>query len=111
MSSISPDPRLDRAGALASQVSLDQLSVESLRRGEQGAPQLDVAEVTYASESLVAQEIVDSGEHVLNAGAWDGVAEGQRLLSGDTGVEAQLGTLELSQAADQATELILGAFA
>ena len=109
--SISPDPRLDRAGPLASPSSLDQL--DTLRRGEQGqgAPQLDVAEVTYASEALVAQDIVDSGEDVLNAGAWDDVADGERLLSGDTGLEAQLGRLDLSQAADQAADLILEAFA
>jgi hypothetical protein len=113
MSSISPDPRLDRAGPMASQVSLDQVSTDALRRGEhgQGAPQLEAAEVAYASEALVAQNVVDSGESVLNARAWDGVADGERLLSGDTEFEAQLGTLELSQAADQAADAILGAFA
>jgi hypothetical protein len=118
MSSISPDPRLDRAGPMASQVSLEALpldarSADALRRGEQGqgAPQLEAAEVAYASDALVAQDLVDSGENVLNARAWDGIADGDRLLSGDTEFEAQLGTLELSQAADQAADAILGAFA
>lgn len=111
--SISPDPRLDRAGPLASQVALDQHSLDAVRRGEsgQGTAQLDVTEITYASESLVAQEVVDSGEDVLNVGAWDGVAEGERLLAGDAGLQAQLGGLDLSQAADQAADLILGVFA
>jgi len=113
MSSINPDPRLDRAGPLASQVALDQRSIDELHRGEQGhaAPQADLAEAAYASDSLVAQDTVDSGENMLNAGAWDGIADGERLLSGDSRLEAQLGTLELSRAADQAADIILDAFA
>jgi hypothetical protein len=112
MSSISPDPRVDRASPLASQ-TLDPHSLDGLRRGEQGqgAAQLDVAEVSYASEALVAQDLVDSGEDVLNAGAWDDVPEGERHLSGDGSVQAQLGSLDLSQAADRAADLILEPFA
>jgi hypothetical protein len=117
MSSISPDPRLDRAGPLASQAALDQQQsldrLDDLRRGEQGqgASPLDVAEAGYASEALVTQEQVDSGEDVLNAGAWDDVPEGARYLAGDGSVQAQLGSLDLSQAADRAADLILEPFA
>jgi len=51
----------------------------------------------------------DPGEDVLNIAAWDGVASGNRQLSGDLAFEASLSAIDLSQAADQGTDAILDA--
>lgn len=51
----------------------------------------------------------DPGEDVLNVAAWDGVAAGDRQLSGDVAFEARLSASDLSHAADLGTDAILDA--
>ncbi|ATD66325.1 hypothetical protein CNR27_01745 [Luteimonas chenhongjianii] len=53
----------------------------------------------------------DPGEDILNLAAWDGVAAGDRLLSGDVAFEARLSAIDLAQAVDQGTDAILDALA
>lgn len=109
MSSIAPDPTLNRAGldSLGGQVSLDDL------RRQQGfdAPQTgnEVAEVAYAP--LADNPATDAGEAVLNASAWDGVPEGSRTLAGDTAFENALSTMSLGDAADLGANAVIAAFA
>lgn len=101
MSSIGSDPHLNVTGLdrLGGQGALDDLQ-------RQQAPEA-------AREALRADPAaaVDPGEQVLAAGAWDGVDPGARLLAGDLGFENGLGALDLSQAADRATDAILDALA
>jgi hypothetical protein len=110
MSSITPDPSLNRAGldSLGGQVSLEDL------RHRQGldTPQAE-AEVVDLGQSPTADGAADTdaGEAVLNASAWDGVAEGARLLSGDMAFENGLGALDLGSAADQGVDAVITAFA
>lgn len=109
MSSITPDPTLHRAGldSLTGSVSLDDL------RRQQGldTPQTgtETAEVAYAP--LADSPATDAGEDVLNASAWDGVPEGDRLLSGDMAFENGLGAMDLGEAADQGVDAVIAAFA
>lgn len=53
----------------------------------------------------------DQGEDILNLQAWEGVAPGDRRLSGDAAFEARLSAVDLSQAVDQGTDAILDALA
>lgn len=111
MSSIgSPDPHLNRAGleSLNGQVSLDELRRRDQGTGTQGPEQLRGPEPSLPPRDVPA---TDPGEDMLNATAWDGVPDGQRLLAGDLGFESQLGTMELSSAADSAADAIMGALA
>ncbi|HJR72215.1 MAG TPA: hypothetical protein VJ806_01085 [Luteimonas sp.] len=107
MSSIAPDPSLNRTGldSLAGSVSLDDL------RRQQGleAPQAEVAEP--AAPSTDSASAVDAGETVLNAPAWDGISQGSRLLAGDMAFENGLGALDLGDAADQGVDAVIAAFA
>ncbi|TKR29263.1 hypothetical protein FCE95_13945 [Luteimonas gilva] len=107
MSSIAPDPSLNRTGldSLAGSVSLDDL------RRQQGleAPQTETAEPAAASVDTAST--VDAGETLLNAPAWDGVAPGDRLLAGDMAFENGLGALDLGAAADQGVDAVIAAFA
>jgi len=107
MSSIAPDPSLNRTGldSLAGSVSLDDL------RRQQGleAPQTETAEPATASVDTAST--VDAGETLLNAPAWDGVAPGDRLLAGDMAFENGLGALDLGAAADQGVDAVIAAFA
>lgn len=107
MSSITPDPTVNRAGL---DPRSDQLSLDDLRRdhGLGGVPQNEVAEASYAAPPTAAES--DSGEDVLNASAWDGVPEGSRLLGGDLAFENALGAMDLSQAADQGADAVLASF-
>jgi len=110
MSSITPDPTLNRAGleSLSGQVSLDDL------RRQQGfdAPQAgsEVAEVAYAPLAD-SPATADAGEAVLNASAWDGIPEGARALAGDMAFENGLSALPLGDAADQGVDAVISAFA
>lgn len=109
MSSIgSPDPHLNRAGleSLSGQVSLDELRRRDQGPGAQGPEQLRGPEPSLPSRDATA---ADPGEAMLNAAAWDGVPQGQRLLAGDLGFESRLGAMELSSAADSAADAVLGA--
>ncbi len=112
MSSIgSPDPRLNRAGleSLGGQVSLDELHRREQGPGAQGLEQL--RDSGASSPAGAGRTAADLGEDVLNASAWDGVAQGQRMLAGDRGLESQLGAMSLSSAADSAADAILATIA
>jgi hypothetical protein len=106
----SSDPRLTRTGL----ESLNgQLSLDELRGREQGpgAPDAGVEQLrgTTPESPRDLQPTTDAGEDVLNAAAWEGVPDGQRLLAGDRGLESQLGAMDLSSAADSAADAILDA--
>lgn len=110
MSSITPDPTLNRAGldSLTGQVSLDDLRrQQGLETPQAGA---EVAEAAYAPLAD-SPATTDAGEDVLNASAWDGVPEGTRLLSGDMSFENGLGALDLGDAADQGVDAVIASFA
>lgn len=109
MSSITPDP-LNRAGldSLGGQVSLDDLRrQQGLETPQGGTP---TAEVAYAPLAD-SPSATDAGETVLNASAWEGVPEGERLLAGDMAFENGLGSLDLSEAADQGVDAVIASFA
>lgn len=111
MSSITPDPTLNRAGldSLTGQVSLDDLRrQQGLETPQAGA---EVAEAAYAPLADSPAATTDAGEDVLNASAWDGVPEGSRLLSGDMSFENGLGELDLGDAADQGVDAVIASFA
>lgn len=106
MSSIGPDSRIDRTG-------LDSQALDSLRgreatplgqsRLEQARQASPVAEAVPA----YAPPAVDAGEDVLNADAWSGVPAGERLLAGDRALERELGSMDLSAAADRGADAVL----
>ncbi|WP_407353241.1 hypothetical protein [Luteimonas sp. R10] len=106
MSSIGSDPHLNVTGLdrLGGQAALDDL------QRQQGPQQAREVAREVAREAPQAPA-VDPGEQLLAAGAWDGVGPGARLLGGDLGFENDLGALDLSQAADRATDAILDALA
>lgn len=90
--------RLERQGALDDlhrQPADGQAGLEGL------APSFDESAAAAAG---------DVGEGVLNAAAWDGVAEGGRMLAGDYGFEAQLAAMDLGEAADHAADAVIDAF-
>ena len=105
MSSIAPDPSLNRTG-LAGSVSLDDL------RRQQGleVPQTESVDAVDAPSADTAAA-TDAGEDVLNAAAWDGVPQGARLLSGDMAFENGLSAQDLGSAADQGVDAVIAAFA
>lgn len=106
MSSIAPDPSLNRTGldSLAGSVSLDDLR----RQPGLDVPQTDAAEPVAAPSAATA---TDAGEDVLNAAAWDGVPQGARLLSGDMAFENGLSAQDLATAADRGVDAVIAAFA
>ncbi|MEZ0472448.1 hypothetical protein [Luteimonas salinilitoris] len=105
MSSIGSDPHLNVTGLgrLGGQGALDDLQRQ---QAPQQAP--DVAREALRADPAAA---TDPGEQVLAASAWDDIDPGARLLAGDLGFENGLGALDLSQAADHATDAILDALA
>ncbi|MCD9029096.1 hypothetical protein LDO26_12890 [Luteimonas sp. BDR2-5] len=104
MSSIQSDATFNAASLdrLGSQVSLDDLRRQS--GPEVAAPDAGLADVAYGPQ-------VDAGEDVLNVAAWEGTPAGHRQLAGDAAFEARLGQLDLSLAADTASDAILDALA
>lgn len=108
MSTIRPDTNITRTADLESLDS--RASLDALRQRDDGLGAADGGMELRALDSGFDQApVVDSGESVLNASAWDGVADGQRLLSGDLGFEARLGGMELSMAADGGADAVLDA--
>ncbi|MBX9401229.1 hypothetical protein K4L06_07870 [Lysobacter sp. BMK333-48F3] len=105
MSTIGPDSRIDRT-------SLDgQAALESLR-GREPAPQEQIQQSPQVAEAALpayAPPAADAGETVLNADAWSAVPEGERRLAGDPGFEHELGSLDLSSAADRGADAVLDA--
>jgi hypothetical protein len=99
MSSIGPDSRIDRTG-LDSQAALEAL------RGRETTPGQQASQVAEAVPAY-APPAVDAGETVLNAEAWSDVPAGERLLSGDRGLERELGSMDLSAAADRGADAVL----
>lgn len=100
MSTIGPDSRIDRTG-LDSQAALETL------RSRDVAPQQSVQHAVADAVPAYAPPVVDAGEDVLNADAWHGVAAGERLLTGDSRLEHELGSMDLSAAADRGTDAVL----
>ena len=107
-SSIATDTSLARSGLepLGTDRSIEQLRGRDASIGldEPGFESFDATSFDGAPFTLT-----DSGEDVLNASAWSDVPEGDRMLSGDTGFEASLGNLPLSQAADSAADAVFEA--
>lgn len=107
MSTIGPDASLTRAGL----ESLDgRVSLDGLRPRDHGVETQDVLDLRGPVAGPASQQAGDLGEAVLNAGAWNDIPAGQRLLPGDVGFEGRLGGMELSLAADSAADAILAAF-
>lgn len=104
MSSIGSDPHLNVSGlgGLGGQVALDDLQ----GRQQPGPQQVEALRET-GREGTPTPE-VDSGELVLRADAWEGTSSGARLLPGELAFENALGALELSAAADEAVDTIVG---
>lgn len=101
MSSIGPDTRLNLSG-------LDRIGgqpLDDLRR-QQGADLEATAGALATADDARGSE-TDAGEDILNAGAWDANGSGSRMLAGDLGFEAQLGAMDLAQAADHAADAVL----
>lgn len=86
-----------------------QGSIDALRGRDQGLADLVFDPQVGGGQDQASLSQTDAGEDVLNASAWDDVANGDRLLSGDPGLEASLGQMDLSQAADSAADAVLGA--
>jgi len=103
----SSNPHLNPAGL----TRLDgQVSLEELRGRDQGATrEAGLEQLRGTTPAPAARPATDAGEDVLNAAAWDGVPAGQRMLAGDPGLQARLGALDLSAAADGAADAILSA--
>jgi hypothetical protein len=103
MSTIGPDsPHL----GIASGLQRIDGPLDDLRR-QQGGEAPEVQGTAPAAEA-VPVALVDAGERVLAAPAWDGA--GSRMLAGDLGLEARLGTMPLAQAAESAVDSVLDAF-
>ncbi|ALN89198.1 MULTISPECIES: hypothetical protein [Lysobacter] len=105
MSTIGPDSRIDRTG-LDSQAALESL------RSREPAAQDPIQHANAVSEAVpaYAPPAVDAGEDVLNADAWHGVPPGERLLAGDSRLEHELGSLDLSAAADRGADAVMDSF-
>ena|SRR5690554_5607038 len=103
MSSIGSDPHLNLTGlgGLGGPAALDDLQ----GRQQQGRP-LEADALRDASLRGPPPAQVDAGELVLQADAWEGSADGTRLLPGDQPFENMLGALDLSAAADGAVDAI-----
>ena len=100
MSTIGPDSRIDRTG-LDSQAALETL------RSRDAAQQPSVQNAVAEAVPAYAPPAVDAGEDVLNADAWRGVPTGERLLAGDSRLEHELGSMDLSAAADRGADAVL----
>jgi len=102
MSTIGPDPRLGLASGL------DRIGgpLDDLRRPSGGAAE-GVQSGHPAAEAAPAAPLLDAGERILAAPAWEGAAG--RLLPGDSALEGRLGTLPLAQAAESAVDAVLDA--
>ena len=109
----SPDPRLNRAGLepLNGQASMDALHRRDHGPGAQDAALEHLRGPAASTPASDTRPATDLGEDVLNASAWDGVGQGQRMLAGDLGFESQLGAMPLSSAADSAADAILATLA
>lgn len=94
--------------SLDSHGAIEQLR---LRDGSLSTPDVAADGVETLGQSGSDAARGDPGEDTLNADAWGSVPTGDRLLAGDLGFEAQLGGMELSQAADQAADAIADALA
>ena len=103
MSSIGPDTRLNLS-------SLDRIGGHALDdlRSQQGS-ELGAITDALATVDDARGSGTDAGEDILNAGAWDSTGLGERMLAGDLGFEAQLGAMDLAQAADHAADAVLDA--
>ena len=105
MSTIGPDSRI----SLASGLDRIDGQLDDLRRQQgEGAHEVAGGRVA-ADEGAAPAALVDAGERVLAAPAWDGA--GSRMLAGDTALEGRLGGMPLAQAADSAVDAVLDAFA
>jgi hypothetical protein len=105
MSITGPDSRINVAPGLH---RIDG-PLDDLRR-QQGGDAHQVADTALAREADVARApLVDAGESMLNAPAWESGSE--RMLAGDLALESSLGSLPLGQAAEQAVDAVLDAFA
>lgn len=106
MSSIRPDPRLDRPGLDA----LGGTSLDGLRGREQPASHEELAlRVAEPLPEAPLAPALDAGEDVLNAPAWE--AGATRMLAADAALARSLGALDLAQAADRAADAVLDALA
>ncbi len=105
MSITGPDSRINVAPGLH---RIDG-PLDDLRR-QQGGDAQQVIDAAQAPEADVARApLADAGEYMLNAPAWQSGEE--RLLAGDLALESSLGNLPLAQAAEQAVDAVLDAFA
>lgn len=106
MSSIQSDAMFRSASLdrLGSEVSLDDLRRQTGLEVDAPIDAVDAGDATRGPQA-------DAGEDVLNVAAWEGVSAGQRLVAGDAALEARLGQLDLSLAADHAADAILDVFA
>lgn len=102
MSTIGSNPHLNLTGlgGLGSQVGLDEL---------QGRQQPGLERVETPRDHASPAADVDAGELVLQAAAWEGVGDGDRMLPGDGLFEAGLGQQDLSSAADRGVDAIFAA--
>jgi len=106
MSTIGPDSHLN----LASGLHRIDGQLDDLRR-QQGGDAHEVQGTGPAAGADAAPvALVDAGEQVLAAPAWDDVP-GPRLLAGDLALEGRLGALPLAEAAENAVDTVLDAFA
>lgn len=104
MSTIGPDSHVN----LASGLHRIDGPLDDLRR-QQGGDAHEVQGARPAAEVDAPVALVDAGEQVLAAPAWE--AAGPRMLAGDTALEGRLAALPLAQAAESAVDAVLGAFA
>jgi hypothetical protein len=105
MSITGPDSRINVASGLQ---RIDS-PLDDVRR-QQGGDAHEVQGSAPAREADVARApLADAGEYVLNAPAWE--AGEERMLAGDLALESSLGAMPLAQAAEQAVDAVLDAFA
>src|SRR5690606_27353340 len=109
MSTIGPDPRLGLASGLdriGGPLDDPRRPLEDRARRSGGAA-AGVRSGDPAAEAAPAAPLLDAGERILAAPAWEGAAG--RLLPGDSALEGRLGTLPLAQAAESAVDAVLDA--
>lgn len=103
MSTIGPDSHL----ALASGLHRIDGPLDDLRR-QQGGDAAGVQGPSADAGAAAPPQLVDAGERVLAAPAWE---DGPRLFAGDAALEGRLAGLPLAQAAEGAVDAVLDAFA